>query len=133
LFAEAEPVAGRVLRSKETSSKVILLADVVKIMAEVGRGAYEESLASLTSALDASDGARAGPGAALPQALPLTARLTLLDAYFQRLSQGDQFAVAGSLRPGATEPPIQGSLPRRFATGPAPTWSAPRLRSPAPM
>ena len=38
LFAEAEPVAERVLRSKETASSVILLADLVKIMAEVGRG-----------------------------------------------------------------------------------------------
>jgi len=33
LFAEAEPVADRVLQSKETSSKVLLLADVAKIMA----------------------------------------------------------------------------------------------------
>jgi peroxiredoxin len=88
LFAAAEPVADRVLQSKEASSKVLLLADVAKIMAQVGRGAYDESLASLTSMLDA------GAGAALPQALPATARLTLLEAYFQRLSQGEQFAVA---------------------------------------
>jgi len=88
LFAEAEPVANRVLQSKETSSKVVLLADVAKVMAQVGRGAYEESLASLTSMLGA------GAGAALPKALPPTAQLTLLEAYFQRLSQGEQFAVA---------------------------------------
>ena len=94
LFAEAEPVAGRVLRSKETASRVILLADVVKIMAEVGRGAYDESLASLTSALDVADLARVGAAAAVPHPLPLDSRLALLDAYFQRLTQGDQFAIA---------------------------------------
>jgi peroxiredoxin len=63
-------------------------------MAEVGRGAYEESFSSLTSALDETDRPKTGPGAALPQELPLTARLTLLEAYFQRLEQADQFAVA---------------------------------------
>jgi peroxiredoxin len=88
LFAEAEPVADRLLRSKEISSKVVLLSDVVKIMAQVGRGAYEESLASLTSMLGG------GGGAALPHALPATAQITLLEAYFQRLSQGEQFALA---------------------------------------
>jgi thiol-disulfide isomerase/thioredoxin len=88
LFAEAEPVADRVLQSKGASSKVILLADVAKVMAQVGRGAYDESLASLTSMLNA------GAGAAFPQALPAAAQLTLLEAYFQRLSQGEQFDVA---------------------------------------
>jgi thiol-disulfide isomerase/thioredoxin len=94
LFAEAEPVAERVLRSQETSSTVVLLADVVKIMAEVGRGAYEESLASLTSALGETGPARGRPGASLPPPLPLASRLTVLDAYFQRLTQGDQFVIA---------------------------------------
>ncbi len=87
LFAEAEPVANRVLQSKESSSKVILLADVAKIMAQVGRGAYDESLASLASMLG-------GAGPAVPQALSAPAKLTLLEMYFQRLSQAEQFAAA---------------------------------------
>jgi peroxiredoxin len=113
LFAEAEPVADRVLQSKETSSKVALLADVAKVMAQVGRGAYEESLASLTSALGA------GPGAALPHALPATAQLTLLEAYFQRLSQGEQFAVARKafnlVRDRTTEPTVKAFVASRLA------------------
>jgi peroxiredoxin len=88
MFADAEPVANRVLQSKETSSKVLLLADVAKIMAQVGRGAYEESVASLTSMLNGD------AGAPIPQAMPSTARLTLLETYFQRLTQGEQFGVA---------------------------------------
>jgi len=88
LFAEAEPVANRVLQSKESPSKVLVLADIAKIMAQVGRGAYDESLASLTSMLNG------GAGAGLHQALPAAAQLTLLEAYFQRLSQGEQFALA---------------------------------------
>ncbi len=87
LFADAEPVADRVLRSKESATSVVLLADLVKIMAEVGRGAYDESLASLTSAIGSPDGAVGHP-------LPVDARCALLDAYFQRLTQGDQFAIA---------------------------------------
>jgi thiol-disulfide isomerase/thioredoxin len=94
LFAEAEPVARRVLDSKDASAKVRMLADVVKIAAEVGRGAYEQSLASLTSALETTDAARAQPGVAPAHPLPLAARLTLLEAYFQQLSQGGQFAAA---------------------------------------
>jgi len=90
LFADAEPVADRVLQSNDTSTKVTLLADVAKVMAQVGRGAYDESLASLARALATG----AEPDAAVPHPLPATAQLTLLEAYFQRLSQGEQFAVA---------------------------------------
>lgn len=94
LFAESEPLADRVLRSKEASSKVVLLADIAKIMAQVGRGAYEEALASLTSMLAESARAGAAADGALPHALPVSARLTILEACFQRLSQAGQFGVA---------------------------------------
>jgi thiol-disulfide isomerase/thioredoxin len=94
LFAEAEPVAARVLQAKEASPKIVLLADVARIMAQVGRGAYEESLASLTSMLDETEKPAAAPGGVPPHALPVSARLTLLEAYFQRLTQGGQFGIA---------------------------------------
>ncbi|MGO9465380.1 MAG: TlpA disulfide reductase family protein [Isosphaeraceae bacterium] len=113
LFAEAEPVADRVLQAKETSSKVVMLADVAKIMAQVRRGAYDESLASLTSALGP------GAGAALHHALPTTAQLTLLEAYFERLSQGEQFAVARKafklVLDRATDPTVKAFVASRLA------------------
>jgi peroxiredoxin len=118
LFAEAEPVANRVLRSKETASRVILLADLVKIMAEVGRGAYDESLASLTSALGEPDRGRAGQ-AEVPHPLPLDSRLLLLDAYFQRLTQGGQFAIArkafSMVRDRSTDPAVKAFADTRLA------------------
>ena len=117
LFAEAEPVAERVLRSKETSSTVTLLADVVKIMAEVGRGAYEQSLATLTSAIEES--ARTGAGAAVHHDLPLAGRITLLEAYFQRLAQAGQFAIARKafalVRDRATDPEVKAFAASRLA------------------
>jgi peroxiredoxin len=119
LFAEAEPVAGRVLRSKETASRVILLADVVKIMAEVGRGAYDESLASLTSALEEPDRARARLAGEVPHSLPPDSQLTLLDVYFQRLTQGGQFAIAkkafGMVRDRSTNPAVKAFAVSRLA------------------
>ncbi len=119
LFAEAELVAERVLRSKETSSRVILLADVANIMAEVGRGAYEESLASLTSALGERDPARPAPADTVAHPLPLESRLTLLDAYFQRLTQGDQIAIARKafaiVRERATDPSLKAFASSRLA------------------
>jgi peroxiredoxin len=117
LFAEAEPIAERVLRSKETSSTVTLLADVVNIMAEVGRGAYEQSLASLTAALE--EATRTGAGAAAHHALPLTGRITLLEAYFQRLEQAGQFDMARKafalVRDRATDPEIKAFAASRLA------------------
>jgi peroxiredoxin len=117
LFAEAGPVAERVLRSKETSSTVTLLADVVKIMSEVGRGAYEQSLESLTSAIE--DRARTAAGGAVKHDLPLTGRITLLEAYFQRLEQAGQFDVAKKafalVRDRATDPAVKAFASSRLA------------------
>jgi peroxiredoxin len=117
LFEEALPVAERALRSKDTSSAATLLADVVKIMAEVGRGAYEQSLASLTSALE--ENARIEPAAAVHHELPLTSRITLLEAYFQRLEQAGQFAIArkafAMVRDRATDPAVKAFASSRLA------------------
>jgi peroxiredoxin len=115
LFADAEPIADRVLRSKESDSSAILLADLVKIMAEVGRGAYDESLASLTSAIRLTDGAGAGVG----HPLSVDARCALLDAYFQRLTQGDQFAIAKkaftAVRDRSIDAPVKAFAASRLA------------------
>lgn len=120
LFAEAEPVAKRVLRAKDTSSKVTLMADLVKIMAEVGRGAYEESLETLTSAmLGEAERARAARVEVVLHSLPTADRLTLLDAYFQRLTQGDQFVIArkafGLVRDRSNDPTVKTFAASRLA------------------
>ncbi len=120
LFAEAEPVAQRVLRSKDASSKVTLMADLVKIMAEVGRGAYEESLATLSSAiLSQAERARVAQVEAPVHALPVADRLMLLDAYFQRLTQGDQFGIArkafGLIRDRSGDPSLKAFAASRLA------------------
>jgi peroxiredoxin len=94
LFAEAEPVADRVLQSNDTSIKVVFLADVAKIMAQMGRGAYDDALASLSSMLDESDKHAAAAGATVAHPLPASARLTLLEACFQRLTQTGQYGIA---------------------------------------
>jgi peroxiredoxin len=117
LFAEAEPVAERVLKSKDASSHVVFLAHVANIMAEAGRGAYDESLASLTATLVGSDAKEPTEQAA--RALPLAARLSLLDAYFQRLVQGDQFEVAHKafalVRDKAGDPAVKAFAAARLA------------------
>jgi peroxiredoxin len=92
LFREAEPAAERVIKEGTSSARVNLLAELVNIMGEADRGAFEESLKSLTTAFDAADGGN--QGATLRKVLPLTAKLSLLEAYYQRLVQGDQFEVA---------------------------------------
>jgi peroxiredoxin len=91
LFKEAEPVAERVIKAGGASPQVSLLAHIVNIIGEADRGAFQESLESLTAAYDAKDQAK---GAATRQLLPVTSRLSLLEAYYQRLVQGEQFDIA---------------------------------------
>ncbi|MBX6312529.1 MAG: redoxin domain-containing protein [Isosphaeraceae bacterium] len=91
LFSEAEPVAERVLKSADASTRVQFLAHLVNIIAEADRGAYQESLDSLLAAI------RSGPKGAAAEAdavLPVETRLSIIDAYFQKLVRADQFAIA---------------------------------------
>lgn len=117
LFKEAEPVAERVIKEGGASSQVALLAELVNIMGEADRGAFEESLKSLSAAFDAADRTREGGG--LRKLLPVTARLSLLEAYYQRLVQGDQFDVARkafqTVQERTQEPAIKEFTARRLA------------------
>ena len=95
LYAEAEPVAERLIRAGDTPPAVTWLAHLVNIVAEADRGAYDESLASLASAVRLKGKAArpAGePGRDL--GLPAAGRAAIVDAYYQRLIRGGQYEVA---------------------------------------
>lgn len=99
LFVEAEPTAERVLKSTTATPQVRHLAELVNVVAEANRGAYQESLDSIAAAIQIADrgkGQRPDDKGQRPddRTLPLPARLSLLNAYYQRLLQGDQFAIA---------------------------------------
>lgn len=93
LFREAEPVADQVLKSTSNSPLLVFLAETLNILAEADRGAYEESLADLRKTI----GQRAERKEGAPGPAPLLdtpALLSICEAYYQRLLQGDQFDVA---------------------------------------
>jgi peroxiredoxin len=90
LFVEAEPIAERVLAAAASSPEVMTLATVANFVAEADRGAYDDSLQSLVAAVNAAPDAAA---ARRPPVLSLPTRLSVLEAYYQRLIQGDQFDV----------------------------------------
>ncbi len=93
LYREAEPTAERVMKSGGASPEVGALAVLTNVIAEADRGAYEESIASLASVIEAGRRDR-GEGAKTTVPLPLDLRLTLIDAYCRRLTQAGQFEVA---------------------------------------
>jgi thiol-disulfide isomerase/thioredoxin len=95
LFVEAEPVAQRLIQAGDSSANLHTLANLVNIVAEADRGAYDESLQSLTAAV-ARKGPRPGPPGepAGDLGLPASSRAAIVEAYYQRLIRGDQYEVA---------------------------------------
>src|SRR5207253_1804960 len=73
LIAQAESTAERLLKAGGVSDRVVWLAELVNIIAEADRGAYQESLDSIAAAVQA--GRKPEPGQALP--LPEATRHTL--------------------------------------------------------
>ena len=92
LYADAVPYALKVIQSEDPHAGVSWLAHLVYIVGEAERGAYEESLKALGSAIamKGSDQAKAQKSAGLA---PGT-QASILDAYYQRLIQADQVEVA---------------------------------------
>jgi thiol-disulfide isomerase/thioredoxin len=93
LFAEGEPAAEAVLkRAADFPPQVVFLAEVVAIQARAARGAYAESLELLTGAVNARAEADAAPkpGFVLDPAL----QTSLVELYYQKLTQADQFDLA---------------------------------------
>ncbi len=120
LYNEAEPVAERVLRSGGAPLEVAMLAELVNLVAEANRGAYQESLDSLSAAIQIGEAsAKTGPGEKARSALPLAARLSLVNIYTQRLIRARQFDVARRaltmIRDTAREPALKSLAEARLA------------------
>ncbi|WP_169978734.1 peroxiredoxin family protein [Tautonia rosea] len=105
LYQEAEPVAERILSQQPPTAVVRYLAEVINIMAEADRGDFEKSLESLLRAIEA--GKEADEAELARVALPVAARLSLLDAYYQRLVQAGAYEIArkafGTVKESAQE------------------------------
>ena len=92
LFQDAESAADTVLKAGSPSPTTVALAQLIKIIAQADRGAYEQSLDTLKAVFDKADpAAQVGTNRSALQTGEL---LALCDAFQQRLLHGDQFAIA---------------------------------------
>jgi peroxiredoxin len=92
-YRDAEAFAEKIVKSGHAEAHVLYLAEVTNILAELDRGAYDESLQSLARALEAGraeDAARAK----VSMILPRDTKLSLLETFYQKLVQANQFEVA---------------------------------------
>ncbi len=97
LYDEAEPVAERVLKARPVPPRLAAMAEVVNVVAEANRGDFDDSIKSLVAAVRDVDSAKAQekPNPDAPDGpLSVGTRLTILEAYFQKLIQADQYAIA---------------------------------------
>jgi thiol-disulfide isomerase/thioredoxin len=117
LYADAAPYATRVIRSEDPHTSVSWLAHLVQIVAEADRGAYEESVKSLVSAIrmKAADPSKTTPKGA---GLAVATQASIVDAYYQRLIHADQVEVARKamkmIADNAEAPPIRDLAARRL-------------------
>jgi len=120
LYDEAEPVAEHLLRAGGAPPEVALLAEMVNLVAEANRGAYEDSLQSLSVAIRIREAAaKDDPGAKVGRALPMADRLSLINVYTQRLFRDGQYDAARRaltmLRDTTKEAPIRDLVAMRLA------------------
>ncbi len=92
LFEAAEPAAERILAAPGDSPVVDYLAAAVNVLAEADRGEFEQSYKSILDAQSKGEKV-AGGVEARELALPAGARITLIETYYQRLAQADQFPI----------------------------------------
>lgn len=92
LFADAETAAKAVLDAGSPSPVALGLACTVKIIAEVDRGATEQSLETLRRAI--ADREKAANAGAPRVELPTDEVVEICDAYYQRLLQGAHYEAA---------------------------------------
>jgi peroxiredoxin len=95
LFREAEPVAQQVIKSGTAAPLVGILAQTIDIIASADRGNFDESLAELRRVIE-SQSEHGRPAQGAPAAIDTRALLSICEAYYQRLLQGDRFDVARS-------------------------------------
>jgi len=92
LFRDAEAAAGKVIEQGTPSPTTDALAHLVKIIAEVDRGAFEQSLQSLRKAV--AESAQEHQATEVRAALAPGEVIGICEAYYQRLVEGNQFAIA---------------------------------------
>ncbi len=92
LFGDAETAAKAVLDAGSPSPVAMGLAYTVRIIAEVDRGATEQSLETLREAI--ADRAKAANAGAPRVDLPTDEAVEICDAYYQRLLQGAHYEAA---------------------------------------
>jgi thiol-disulfide isomerase/thioredoxin len=93
LYEAAEPFAEKVLGETGHSPETMMLAHMVNTVSETTRGAFDESLASLTKAVQPATGAGVDREQ-LNNVLPLSARMSLLNTYIQRLLHAGRYDIA---------------------------------------
>ncbi len=92
-YQVVEPAAERLIKAGHPEPGLVYLASLVNLLAEIDRGAYDESLQSLAAGIRA--GKAADPdGAPVSLMLSRDTRLMLAETYYQRLVQADQFEIA---------------------------------------
>ena len=110
LYAEAQAAARNAIKADGTSPQVALLANLVNLVAEANRGEFEASLKQLEATIEAAPRDR--------KTLPVAMKLSLLEAYYQRLVQGGRFDIARraitSIRDQTQEPAIKDLVERRL-------------------
>jgi thiol-disulfide isomerase/thioredoxin len=92
LFRDAEAAAVKVVEQGTPSPTTDALAHLVKIIAEVERGAFEQSLQSLRKAVAESTQNR--EATKFRAALAPTEIIGICEAYYQLLVEANQFAIA---------------------------------------
>jgi thiol-disulfide isomerase/thioredoxin len=92
LFKDAEAAAQKVIDQGTPSHPTNALAYFVKIIAEVDRGAFEQSVRSLRQALAESTQERQATAARA--VLAPAEVIEICEAYYQRLVDANQFAIA---------------------------------------
>jgi thiol-disulfide isomerase/thioredoxin len=92
IFRDAEPAARHVVEQGTPSPIANALAHLVKIIAEADRGAYAQSLQSLRQAVSESMAER--PVAGARATLAPGEVIGICEAYYQRLVEANQFAIA---------------------------------------
>ncbi len=111
LYAEAQPAAQAAMKTKGLNPRVSLMAHLVDLVAQANRGEYEASLRSLEAAI-------ANPPQDT-QALPVAMKLALIEAYYQKLVQSGQTAIADkalkAIQAKAQDPAIADLAARRLA------------------
>ncbi len=92
LFRDAEAAAVKVVEQGTPAPTTDALAHLVKIIAEVERGAYDQSLQSLRRAV--AESTQEKQATAARAALAPAEVIGICEAYYQRLVEGNQFAIA---------------------------------------